>query len=173
MANYPHIERYRQHLDELREFGGFSEQHLRPAFQNCLDSYCRDRKERLMLVPELAIPSGVRPGRDCEGLPENGTRLLGGQGHERRPGRRDSEKVSTAVIPRDKHCFLKTLRPPCLSKTARLPCGWTCADLANCTVSSRHFLDYELPEIEEFRKARESGSRKTCPPFSKNLRGND
>ena len=61
MAKYPHIERYHEHLSQLREFGGYSEQHLRPAFQFCLGSYCQDHREKLVLVPELAMPSGIRP----------------------------------------------------------------------------------------------------------------
>ena len=55
MPDYPHIERYREELAELIEFGGSdSELNIRPAFQNCLAAYCRDHRERLLLVPELA-----------------------------------------------------------------------------------------------------------------------
>ena len=64
MPTYDHIERYRADLDRLIEFGGSdNEQSIRPAFQNCLDAYCREHRERLMLVPELrtgnVIPDGT------------------------------------------------------------------------------------------------------------------
>ncbi len=63
MPTYPHIERYRQELDELIEFGGSdSELNIRPAFQNCLAAYCRDHRERLLLVPELAVGSIIPDG---------------------------------------------------------------------------------------------------------------
>ena len=64
MPDYPHIEQYYFKLKELVEFGGSdSELNIRPAFQNCLDAYCRDHRERLVLVPELRagaiIPDGT------------------------------------------------------------------------------------------------------------------
>ena len=37
-----------------------SELNIRPAFQNCLDAYCREHREKLALVPELPV-SGVIP----------------------------------------------------------------------------------------------------------------
>ena len=59
MPSYPHIQRYRDELGELIEFGGSDrELNIRPAFQNCLAAYCRDHRERLLLVPELAVGSG-------------------------------------------------------------------------------------------------------------------
>ena len=40
MPSYPHIEEYRAKLQELIEFGGSdNDENIRPAFQNCLDSY--------------------------------------------------------------------------------------------------------------------------------------
>ena len=54
MPSYPHIEEYRAKLQELIEFGGSdNEENIRPAFQNCLDAYCHDHRERLVLIPEL------------------------------------------------------------------------------------------------------------------------
>ena len=52
------IDRYQDHLNELREFGGYSEERLRFAFQNCLDVYCRAHKERLVLVPDWPYRQG-------------------------------------------------------------------------------------------------------------------
>ena len=44
------------------EFGGSAnESSIRRAFAQCLDAYCRDHRERLALVDELAYRGGVRP----------------------------------------------------------------------------------------------------------------
>ena len=61
MPAYPHIERYQAHLQELIQFGGSdNELNIRPAFQNCLDAYCREHREKLALVPELPV-KGIIP----------------------------------------------------------------------------------------------------------------
>ena len=62
MPSYPHIEEYRAKLQELIEFGGSdNEENIRPAFQNCLDAYCHDHRERLVLIPELKTSPGNKP----------------------------------------------------------------------------------------------------------------
>ena len=62
MPSYPHIEQYRTKLQELIEFGGSdNEENIRPAFQNCLDSYCLDHRERLVLIPELKTSPSNKP----------------------------------------------------------------------------------------------------------------
>ena len=62
MPSYPHIEQYRAKLQELIEFGGSdNEENIRPAFQNCLDAYCRDHRERLVLIPELKTSPSNKP----------------------------------------------------------------------------------------------------------------
>lgn len=62
MPTYPHIERYRAELERLIEFGGSdNESSIRRAFAACLDSYCREHRERLALVDELAFRGGVYP----------------------------------------------------------------------------------------------------------------
>ena len=44
------------------EFGGSdNELNIRPAFQNCLDTYCREHKEKRVLIPELKAPGNVVP----------------------------------------------------------------------------------------------------------------
>ena len=51
MPSYPHIERYYAEKRRLIDFGGSdSEQNIRRAFENCLDSYCRDHREGFALV---------------------------------------------------------------------------------------------------------------------------
>ena len=62
MPSYPHIEEYRAKLLELIEFGGSdNEENIRPAFQNCLDAYCHDHRERLVLIPELKTSPSNKP----------------------------------------------------------------------------------------------------------------
>ncbi len=168
MAKYPHIERYHEHLSQLREFGGYSEQHLRIAFQNCLDSYCRDRRERLMLVPELSLQSGVRP----DGTVKDSLRMARGYWE----AKDSSDDLDTEIqkkfnsgYPRDNIVFEDT-------ETAVLIQHGDVAmrvDMRRPDELHRliqHFLDYELPEIEEFRKAREQ-FKDDLPKVLENLRG--
>ena len=62
MPSYPYIEECRAKLQEFIEFGGSdNEENIRPAFQNCLDAYCRDHRERLVLIPELKTSPSNKP----------------------------------------------------------------------------------------------------------------
>ena len=167
MANYPHIERYQKHLDELREFGGYSEQHLRPAFQNCLDSYCRDRKERLMLVPELAIPSGVRP----DGTVKDSLRMARGYWEAKDTSDdldAEIQKKFNSGYPRDNIVFEDT-ETAVLVQNGEVAMRVDMRRPGELHRLIKHFLDYELPEIEEFRKAREQ-FKEDLPTVLKNLR---
>ena len=152
MPSYPHIERYYEDLRKLIEFGGSdNEQSIRPAFQRCLDSYCREHRERMMLVPELALASGVRP----DGSVKDALRMARGyweakdthddldteiqkkfnRGYPR--GNIVFEDSQTAVLFQNGGEAMRVdMRRP--GELHRL---------------IRTFLDYELPEIEEFRGA--------------------
>ena len=152
MPSYPHIERYRQQLDKVIAFGGSTnEQSIRTAFAYCLDAYCREHRERMVLVPELALSSGARPG----GTVKDALRMARGyweakDSHdnldaeiERKFNRgypRDNiifEDSQTAVLFQNGHEAMRVdMRRP--GELHRL---------------IRTFLDYELPEIEEFRGA--------------------
>ena len=167
MADYPHIERYREHLNQLREFGGYSEQHLRPAFQYCLDSYCRDHKEKLVLVPELALPSGLQP----DGTVKDSLRMARGYWEAKdSDDDLDSEiqKKLDKGYPGDNIVFEDT-------ETAVLVQNGDVAMRVDMRRPDelhrliRHFLDYELPEIEEFRKARDK-FKDDLPTVLENLR---
>ena len=167
MADYPHIERYREHLSQLREFGGYSEQHLRPAFQYCLDSYCRDHKEKLVLVPELALPSGLQP----DGTVKDSLRMARGYWEAKdSDDDLDSEiqKKLDKGYPGDNIVFEDT-------ETAVLVQNGDVAMRVDMSRPDelhrliRHFLDYELPEIEEFRKARDK-FKDDLPTVLENLR---
>ena len=152
MPSYPHIERYYEDLRKLIEFGGSdNEQSIRPAFAYCLDSYCREHRERMMLVPELALASGVRP----DGAVKDALRMARGyweakdthddldteiqrkfnRGYPR--GNIVFEDSQTAVLFQNGGEAMRVdMRRP--GELHRL---------------IKTFLDYELPEIEEFRGA--------------------
>ena len=47
MPSYPHIEKYHADLERFIELGGSdNKQSIRRAFAECLDSYCRDHRDR-------------------------------------------------------------------------------------------------------------------------------
>ena len=167
MPNYPHIERYHQHLSELREFGGYSEQHLRFAFQNCLDSYCRAHKERLVLVPELAIPSGVRP----DGTVKDSLRMARGYWEAKDSDDdldTEIQKKFNSGYPRDNIVFEDTETAVLVQNGAvAMRVDMRRPDELHRLI--RHFLDYELPQIEEFRKARQQ-FKEDLPTVLENLR---
>ena len=167
MANHPHIDRYHEHLNELREFGGYSEQHLRFAFQICLDSYCRDHKERLVLVPELAIPSGVRP----DGTVKDSLRMARGYWEAKDSDDdldNEIQKKFDKGYPRDNIVFEDTETAVLVQNGAvAMRVDMRRPDELHQLI--RHFLDYELPQIEEFRKARQQ-FKEDLPTVLGNLR---
>ena len=154
MVAYPHIEGYRARLEELIEFGGSdSELNIRDAFQGCLSAYCRDHRERLALVPELRASNNIVP----DGTVKDSLRMARGYWEAK-----DSHDDLDAEIqskfdrgyPRDNIIFED-------SQTAVLIQNREEAMRADMSRPGdlhrliRRFLDYELPEIEEFRQAQE------------------
>ena len=98
IPDYPHIERYYEDLQKLIEFGGSTnEQSIRPAFAYCLDAYCREHRERMVLVPELALSSGVRP----DGAVKDSLRMTRGYWEAKDthddPRRRDTAQVQPGL----------------------------------------------------------------------------
>ena len=168
MAGYPHIERYRVELGELIAFGGSdNELNIRPAFQNCLSAYCHDHRERLGLVPELATSRGVVP----DGTVKDGLRMARGYWEAK-----DTHDDLDAEIqrkfdrgyPRDNIIFED-------SETAVLVQNGETAMRVDMRRPGelhrliRRFLDYELPEIEDFRKA-QSQFKDDLPSVLESLR---
>ena len=152
MPSYPHIERYYEDLRKLIEFGGSTnEQSIRPAFAYCLDSYCREHRERMALVPELALASGVRP----DGTVKDALRMARGY-WEAKDSHDDLDteiqKKFNRGYPRGNIVFED-------SQTAVLFQNGDEAMRVDMRRSGelhrliRAFLDYELPELEEFRGA--------------------
>ena len=168
MPSYPHIEQYRTKLQELIEFGGSdNEENIRPAFQNCLDAYCHDHRERLVLIPELKNSPGNKP----DGTVKDSLRMARGYWEAK-----DSHDDLDAEIkvkfnrgyPADNIIFED-------SQTAVLVQNGNEAMRVDMSRDGelhrliRIFLDYELPEIQEFRQAQ--GQFKTdLPMVLENLR---
>ena len=154
MPTYPHIDSYYEQLRELIEFGGATnEENIRLAFLNCLSDYCKEHSERFVLVPELRSDRSNKPdgtirdslrmtrglweAKDTHDDLDREIRNKLGQGYSG-----DNilfENSRTAVLVQGDQEVLRT-------------------DMANAAALDkliRRFLDYELPEIQEFRDARQ------------------
>ena len=169
MAGYPHIERYRVELGELIAFGGSdNELNIRPAFQNCLSAYCHDHRERLGLVPELATSRGVVP----DGTVKDGLRMARGYWEAK-----DTHDDLDAEIqrkfnrgyPRDNIIF-EDSREAVLIQNGDVAMRVDMRREGELHRLIRLFLDYELPEIEDFRKA-QSQFKDDLPNVLASLRG--
>ena len=168
MPSYPHIERYQADKLRLIEFGGSdNEQSIRRAFAICLDSYCREHREKLALVDELDSSPGNRP----DGTVKDSLRMARGY-WEAKDSRDDLdaeiqrkfnrgypqgniifEDSQTAVLFQNRQEAMRAdmSRPGELHRLIRV------------------FLDYELPEIEEFRQAQRQ-FKTDLPAVINNLR---
>ena len=167
MPIYPHIERYYAVLSDLIEFGGSdNELNIRPAFQNCLDGYCSDHRERLKLVPELSAAGGIPDGTVKDSL-----RMARGY-WEAKDTHDDLDAEIQAKFnrgyPRDNILFedsqtavLFQNRDEAMRVDMREP-----ADLNRLIL---RFLNYELPQIEEFRHAQQL-FKTDLPTVLENLR---
>ena len=173
MPSCPHIERYRAELAELIEFGGSdNEQSIRAAFQGCLAAYCRDHRERLLLVPELAVGSsltetGIRPDRTVK----DALRMARGY-WEAKDTHDDLDAEIQAKFnrgyPRDNIVFEDSETAVLFQNGAVAMCvDMTRAGELHRLIS--RFLDYELPEIGEFRQARQQ-FKADLPAVLENLR---
>ena len=152
MAGYPHIERYRAELDELIAFGGSdNELNIRPAFQNCLSAYCHDHRERLGLVPELATARGIIP----DGTVNDSLRLPRGYWEAK-----DTHDDLDAEIQRKfnlgypkGNIIFEDSREAVLIQNGDVAMRVDMRREGELHRLIRRFLDYELPEIEDFRRA--------------------
>ena len=154
MPTYPHIDSYYEQLRELIEFGGATnEENIRPAFQNCLVAYCGEHSERFVLVPELRSDRSNKP----DGTVRDSLRMTRGLWEakdthddldreiQNKLGQGYSgdnilfENSATAVLVQDDQEVFRT----------------NMSDPASLDELIRRFLDYELPEIQEFREARQ------------------
>ena len=154
MPAYPHIERYHADKQRFIDFGGSdSELSIRRAFANCLDSYCRDHKEKLALVDELGASLGNRP----DGTVKDTLRMARGY-WEAKDSRDDLdteiERKFDRGYPRDNIIFEDSQTAVLIQNREEV----MRADMSRPGELHRlirSFLDYELPEIEEFRQAQQ------------------
>ncbi len=152
MARYPHIERYRADLERIIAFGGSdNELNIRPAFQNCLSAYCHDHRERLGLVPELPTSHGVIP----DGTVKDSLRMA--RGYWEAKDTRDDldaeiQRKFNLGYPRDNIIF-EDSREAVLIQNGDVAMRVDMRREGELHRLIRLFLDYELPEIEDFRRA--------------------
>ena len=171
MPTYPHIQRYRADLERLVEFGGSDrELNIRPAFQNCLAAYCADHRERLMLVPELRVgnaSTSVIP----DGTVKDSLRMARGY-WEAKDTHDDLDAEIQAKFdrgyPRDNIVF-EDSQTAVLFQNGQQAMRVDMSNPAGLHRLIRRFLDYELPEIEEFRQARQQ-FKADLPAVLENLR---
>ena len=168
MPALPNIERYYASLAELIEVGGSdNELSIRPAFQNCLAAYCAAHRDRLVLVPELRAPSGIIP----DGTVLDSLRMTRGLWEAK-----DSHDNLDAEIqskfergyPRSNIIF-EDSRVAVLFQNGGEAMRVDMTDPANVHRLIGRFLEYELPEIGEFRQARQQFAA-DLPSVLENLR---
>ena len=154
MPTYPHIEHYRTELQRFRDFGGSdNESSIRRAFAGCLDAYCRDHREGFALIDELEIGYRIRP----DGTVKDRYQMPRGY-WEAKDSRDDLDAEIQAKLnrgyPRDNILF-EDSRAAVLYQNGQETMR---ADMSNAGALHRlirRFLDYERPEIREFREGGE------------------
>ena len=167
MPNYPHIEQYRERLRQLIEFGGSdSELNIRPAFQNCLDAYCRDHHDKLVLVPELTAMGGVPDGTVKDSL-----RMARGYWEAKDTHDDLDTEIQRKLnrgYPRDNIIF-EDSQTAVLIQNSDVAMRVDMARPGELHRLIRRFLDYELPQIEEFLKSQQQ-FKTDLPAVLANLR---
>ena len=154
MPSYPHIERYHADLQRFVEFGGSdNEQSIRRAFAVCLDSYCRDHREKLALVDELDAGPRNRP----DGTVKDSLRMTRGY-WEAKDTHDDLDAEIQAKFnrgyPRDNIVFEDSQTAVLIQNGGEaMRVDMSRPDELHRLI--QRFLDYELPQIEEFRQARQ------------------
>ena len=153
MPVYPQIDRYYGELSQLIEFGGLdNEENIRSAFQNCLAAYCADHSERLLLVPELRSDSSNKP----DGTIRDSLRMTRGLWEAKDThddlDREIENKLSQGYS--SDNILFEDSRTAVLFQDQQEVMRTDMTDPAALHELIRKFLDYELPEIKEFREAR-------------------
>ncbi len=167
MPTYPHIQRYHEDLARLIEAGGSDrELNIRPAFQNCLAAYCDAHKEKLTLVPELRV-GGVRP----DGTVKDTLRMARGYWEAKDTGDnldREIERKFNRGYPRDNIIF-EDSQLAVLIQNNEVAMRANMQEPGELHQLIHRFLDYELPQIEEFRGA-QAQFKADLPEVIANLR---
>ena len=154
MPTYPNIENYYASLAELIEAGGSdNELNIRPAFQNCLATYCAAHRDKLVLVPELAAAKGTKP----DGTIRDALRMTRGYWEAKDTHDNLDAEIQDKFArgyPRDNILF-EDSRVAVLFQNGEEAMRVDMADASRLHRLIGRFLDYELPEIGEFRQARQ------------------
>ena len=167
MPTYPHIETYYKKLEDIIQFGGSdNESSIRAAFQICLSQYCSDHRENLKLIAELAGPGGIPDGTVKDSL-----RMARGYWE----AKDTHDDLDTEIqrkfnrgYPRDNILFEDSETAVLFQNREEA----MRADMTNPTELNRlilSFLNYELPNIEEFRAAQDQ-FKADLPTVLENLR---
>ena len=168
MPDYPHIDRYHRELAELIEFGGVdNEENIRAAFQNCLAAFCADHSERLVLVPELRSDRSNKP----DGTVRDSLRMTRGLWEAKDTHDDLDREIRNKLAqgyPSDNILF-EDSRTAVLFQDQREAMRVDMTDAAALDELVRRFLNYELPEIQEFRQARQQ-FKDDLPAVLANLR---
>ena len=152
MPTYPHIESYYSKREDLVQFGGSdNELNIRPAFQNCLDAYCREHKEKLVLIPELRAAGNVIP----DGTVKDSLRMA--RGYWEAKDTHDDldaeiERKFNRGYPKDNILF-EDSETAVLVQNGGVTLRVDMSRPGELHHLIERFLDYELPNIEEFRQA--------------------
>ena len=167
MPTYPHIETYYQELEDIIQFGGSdNESSIRAAFQNCLSQYCANHRENLKLISELAGPGGIPDGTVKDTL-----RMARGY-WEAKDTHDDLDAEIQAKFnrgyPRDNILF-EDSETAVLFQNREEAMRVDMTDAAQLNRLILRFLNYELPNIEEFRAAQEQ-FKTDLPTVLENLR---
>ena len=168
MPGYPNIDRYHADLAELIELGGSdNELNIRPAFQNCLAAYCAAHKEKLALVPELASSRGNKP----DGTIRDALRMARGYWEAKDPHDDLDAEIQAKFsqgYPQDNILF-EDSRVAVLFQNGAEAMRVDMADASRLHRLIDSFLNHELPEIGEFRQARQQFAA-DLPSVLENLR---
>ena len=168
MPAYHNIERYHIELAELIEFGGTdNEENIRSAFQNCLAAYCADHGERLVLVPELRTDRSNKP----DGTVRDSLRMTRGLWEAKDTHDdldREIQNKLAQGYPSDNILF-EDSRTAVLFQDRQEVLRSDMTNPVGLDALIRQFLNHELPEIQEFREARQQ-FRDDLPAVLENLR---
>ncbi len=154
MPAYPHIDRYYGEPSQLIEFGGLAnEENIRSAFQNCLAAYCAEHSERLVLVPELRSDSSNKP----DGTIRDSLRMTRGLWEAKDTHDDLDREIRNKLVQGysgDNILFENSVTAVLVQNDQEV-LRTDMADAVAFDELIRNFLDYELPEIQEFRDARQ------------------
>ena len=153
MPTYPHIELYREHLQQLIEYGGSdNESSIRRAFANCLDAYCREHRERMALVDELDARGNFPDGTVKDSLRMNRGYWEAKDTHDDLDT--EIQRKFNRGYPQDNILFEDSQTAVLIqNREEAMRADMSRPDELHRLI--RAFLDYELPQIEEFRQAQQ------------------